>query len=502
MDSSTLLAWARNSGLESSPSLEIRSGTKCGRGIFTTAPVKQGDLLLRLPFALVVRPAARLIELCKRGECSTVMALALTVLHELRVASPRTPYFEDLSAAAPPLVPLLWAEADLLHLAGTSLLPLGSGEPQVAARAAAAEAKAAAHAAFEEDVQPLMAAVGEDYLPSSASTMPAFEEALACVVSRGLQGRLSYELGRAIFWPCLHANGPPGSDVGPFLLPIMDLLNHTSEAALVCTTLARMDKGGNAFQMHASRDIAAGEEVLISYGEHGTAELLRTYGFTESSRHTTMIVTQEEVVAAFLAMGSLVPRLSCDLQTASKRMDALVKAGCLPVVFMLRGGTGAGLSSAMIPEQLLTAVQVLIMTAEEFAGWLDAGSIPLGKGFLDEGSLPGVMGCLLKVVEHRLRRYPAEEALCGVVDTSGNSAAAVMGRTLREEEGHVLRAFKKAVLMLGCSTSDEEGEEEDEHEDRDDEASNYEDEEEAADDESLQARVKRLRQGKPGTVLL
>jgi len=115
-----------------------------------------------------VRPTSgceRLKELCEGGECSSVLALALTVLHELHVASPRTPYFEDLAAAPPPGVPLLWPEEDVMRLAGSSLLPTKDGD-SAAAKASAVVAAAAATASFEEDVRPVMTAVGIEYLPA------------------------------------------------------------------------------------------------------------------------------------------------------------------------------------------------------------------------------------------------------------------------------------------------------------------------------------------------
>eukprot|EP00536_Pseudo-nitzschia_multiseries_P012441 jgi/Psemu1/32131/gm1.32131_g len=84
---------------------------------------------------------------------------------------------------------------------------------------------------------------------------------------------------------------------GPFLLPVIDLLNHDPNRA--CTTLRRYnnddsdnDNDNNyrsCFQMIAERDITEGEELFHSYGTDLTsAQLLQTFGFVprdHSERH-------------------------------------------------------------------------------------------------------------------------------------------------------------------------------------------------------------------------
>ncbi|CAK0868050.1 unnamed protein product [Prorocentrum cordatum] len=120
---------------------------------------------MRLPAALAVRAGAgcpRLAQLCEAGECSRALALALTVLHGSHVASPRSPYFDDLVMALllpvpAPDTPLLWPREDLLRLAGTSLLPRAHGD--AAALAAALEASAEEQrASFQNDVLPVVSA--------------------------------------------------------------------------------------------------------------------------------------------------------------------------------------------------------------------------------------------------------------------------------------------------------------------------------------------------------
>ena len=101
--------WCCERGAEWSPTLEVRDGER-GRGVFATAPIKEGELLLRLPASLIIQPSGPIAKLVANGECSKLLGLALTHMHESRVAEPRAPYFADLASQPPPNVPLRWKE--------------------------------------------------------------------------------------------------------------------------------------------------------------------------------------------------------------------------------------------------------------------------------------------------------------------------------------------------------------------------------------------------------
>ena len=101
--------WCCERGAEWSPTLEVRDGER-GRGVFATAPIKEGELLLRLPASLIIQPSGPIAKLVANGECSKLLGLALTHMHESRVAERRAPYFADLASQPPPNVPLRWKE--------------------------------------------------------------------------------------------------------------------------------------------------------------------------------------------------------------------------------------------------------------------------------------------------------------------------------------------------------------------------------------------------------
>ena len=68
-----------------------------------------------------------------------------------------------------------------------------------------------------------------------------------------------------------------GPYLGPFLLPVMDLLNHSDSPKHKVTTFQR-DGQTKDFYMMAERDIEEGEEILHSYGDKLTAaQLLLTF---------------------------------------------------------------------------------------------------------------------------------------------------------------------------------------------------------------------------------
>ena len=105
----TLRDWCCERGAEWNTALEARDGER-GRGVFAMAPIKEGELLLRLPASLIIQPTGPMAQLVASGECSKLLGLTLAHMHESRVAEPRSPYFADLAAQPPPNMPLRWKE--------------------------------------------------------------------------------------------------------------------------------------------------------------------------------------------------------------------------------------------------------------------------------------------------------------------------------------------------------------------------------------------------------
>ena len=95
----------------------------------------------------------------------------------------------------------------------------------------------------------------------------------------------------------------PAPYLGPFLLPVIDLLNHSDTNK---TTTLQRDQGTGAFCMIAERDVKEGEEITHSYGDLTASQLLQTFGFIPISRAsekdkqncTPAMLSKEALVAA------------------------------------------------------------------------------------------------------------------------------------------------------------------------------------------------------------
>jgi len=95
-------------------------------------------------------------------------------------------------------------------------------------------------------------------------------------------------------------------------------------------------------QVRATRAIAATDEILITYGQHDAAELLRTYGISEGE-HAQPAVTldfriDEVVDATRTSLAKAGAVLSA--ATATARCEMLRGAGRLPACFRVRSVNG------------------------------------------------------------------------------------------------------------------------------------------------------------------
>lgn len=114
----------------------------------------------------------------------------------------------------------------------------------------------------------------------------SFLEATMCISTRGFHLTKEEEDS-----PEKASNNTTSTYNGPFLLPVIDLLNH--DPTMACTTLQRDSKSGN-FTMIAERPIEISENVVHSYGDTlSSAQLLQTFGFVPYS-HTKLILCEEE----------------------------------------------------------------------------------------------------------------------------------------------------------------------------------------------------------------
>jgi hypothetical protein len=373
-------------------------------------------------------------------------------------ASPFVAYLDTLPKQSTDCL-MHWSGEELQALRGTSVDAalggaLGGGEDG-GAPASAYEGSAALRRAFDEHVAPVLSERPDIWPPAAAGR--ALDLATAGGGGGGGKdpGAIMYALftkaadcvQTRAFHLCADnfltgATQEEEADGGAlFLLPGVDMLNHAADAARRSTSLMRVTAlsreaarraaeaaleakgkgGGNdgkkeynnndddatlgglepgsfCFVMRAERPIAAGEEVLHTYGDLGDAQLLQTYGFVESR-----FVVQEaagggagaragtSAAAAAAASTPSPPRpaflnphnfallpfaaleqsasetLADSEATLARRKRALLTAaGVLPsAAGSEAGGEFVLAADDPLPEPLLTAAHVLLLDEDE-----------------------------------------------------------------------------------------------------------------------------------------
>jgi len=215
---------------------EVSTDPSTIRGVFAEAPIAVGQLLLRVPWELCISPTEEKYQRTSaQCMCDTERNVREALLQGN--ASLHGPYAYIMHAKEMEL-PNLWSAEEralLLRLLGDELPP----KPQ----------RLTTHldwwtAACNGDLNDQIAV-----------------HSILLVVTRGVE---------------VHgfSPDPPARSI---MAPIYDLYNHRNGAWL--NTRVRAGAARN-FEMYASKDIAAGEQLYNSYGS-GSDELYVTYGFTE-----------------------------------------------------------------------------------------------------------------------------------------------------------------------------------------------------------------------------
>lgn len=345
---------------------------------------------------------------------SNLLRLTLTILHELYVQKSKSrwwPYLKMLEDTVDVDLPLRWSAEERAALRGTAVMLDGEED---------------ASAAFTNLVAPLIE-LSDDFWPSDMCNEAAFFRCLSWVMSRGVWGGLAFPVNGG-FIPSLEA-GIGGTEKGPFLLPVFDLVNHSSWSEEGSVDL-RFENG--AFIVRALRDLKAGEEILHSYGEHGGAELLRTYGFVEAgprpNPNNRLLVTETEV------MGACRSAIGTGASLDTGRLDLLRQRGLMKPVFVVS-------SSGDVPADLLTLVQVLLMDPKEFEEFKSSDLNLLGKKFHARGTLHAnrVVACLMMVLASTRRRYGDEPG-------EASNVRLLLARKVRKGELDILKAMQSYIL--------------------------------------------------------
>ena len=246
----SLVAWIEGKGGNVHPSLSLRE-SDTPRGIFATAPIAQGETLIRLTHSIDGRTLPS--QYGDRNVSPWLRCLAAFLMTQDQ------PYLDSLPTGYDTLWD--WNDEELALLKGTTL----------------------------EDWKEQALVARERYLQQ---VRPYLEHLNLVPIEPPDEQRLDKEYDlflkacQCLSTRAFHCESTDEYQ-GPFLLPVIDLLNHSTSRK--CTTLQRTADG--AFVMVAERSIAVDEEVVHSYGDALTStQLLKTFGFVPKSRTRALVL--------------------------------------------------------------------------------------------------------------------------------------------------------------------------------------------------------------------
>ena len=284
--------WAKTRGARVHANLDLEAfiDESIGlRGVVALNGIDEGELLLAVPASLAIGPSLQLarhsstmsekvralkVAFCAGGleDASPFIQTVLALLHEqsLGQKSEWATYIEYLSRVSID-PPACWKAREKVGLYNNTLSRAGHRYFE-AIEIEEQEPKNAASVAeiFNDKILPVLECAPTLW-SKNVCTAAAFERACFIVRSRGF-----------------HSTFNSGT-IGPFLIPLIDQLNHSSWKHVQSTELkAVVEKSegqaalsGLIFSMHANRMIEAGEQIMHSYGAFSDIELLDSYGFVE-----------------------------------------------------------------------------------------------------------------------------------------------------------------------------------------------------------------------------
>jgi SET domain len=290
-----------------SPNLELKTCLGSGdyRGVVCTRAIPRGGLLIRLPMCMAVHgksmPESYVHDGAVRPVSTWLRCLAAWMRADQSARSqsespdePTTNSFQSkIDSFAPYIASLpntyetLWAWSDTEldeFLAGTRP-PKSSVSPNSTYHAWSMHS---VRQSYEDRIRPYLVfcALVDSSTAESESEFQSFAEACQIMSTRSFYLDEMDNDDRPN-----EANESANSYAGPYLLPVMDLINHArgdstraksppdqqTPLSSACTSVQWVN---GQFCMMAERNIAVGEEILHSYGDHlCSSQFLATYGF-------------------------------------------------------------------------------------------------------------------------------------------------------------------------------------------------------------------------------
>jgi SET domain len=420
------------------------------------------------------------------------------------------PYLESLPTEYDTL--LAWTDTELRsYLAGTLLLDQcihGSHEPS---RSIAASQVQVLRDRYRDQIRPYLEYCGivSPSSPLAPQEFQIFRVSCECIATRAFHldtngNSLEFSQHQQ---SVIVAREPQDADyTGPFLIPVVDLLNHSSLSGAKCTTLSRHSDG--SFQMVAERSVAANEQILHSYGVGLNAhQFLQTFGFVPwevmkgraatfecagisdsgcflDSPITPVILSKKEILDACWQVvdsgmpGRIASSMKESLNTKDEtwviQEDAAVReqrsASFLPEEFIVSTSSTPSTAS-LLSDEIVTASSLPFLPADAYQEAVldNVKDVALLDASILEDFFLGqlVCGALLRVVGARMKAYtstgtPAAEPLEDVpllarllnADQENGGATSLTirrrmyGLAVRIEEKTTLSAFHQEILNV------------------------------------------------------
>lgn len=392
-----LKKWVEAQGGYVHPSLEFRLMPNTG-GVFATSKISAGALLLRVPEHATIAPryefrpdrvlvpeslqSALAKQASRPHPLSNFERTCAHLIHARGVPdSPFRDYLSTLPQEYP--TPMQWSNDDIACLRGTNI---GGPVKRGAERRRSG-------GTLRSRLAGILSACAQDSKDDAKSDdFDIYRWATGAVTTRGYHH---------------------GANKGPFLIPLVDLINHHSTRFA-----SRLSSCNGVFLHVAERDLSAGEELLTRYGEFGDSKLLHTYGFVEgSSGNNNDDVNTNPYDCVFLQLRTLAQAAIKVTREPSESTDALVselvEQSCRLVGDGMQSGYGhRGFEvkkTCLLPAPLLQCAVALCLTREEAAN-VSAGDRTqagetLAKLALDPDLRAMALTCLITAVGQRCASY-------------------------------------------------------------------------------------------------
>lgn len=501
------------------------------RGVLALDDIKEGEQLVMLPNTAVIKGCSTGVtagsnteeiswaELLGEGaSVSPFIGMVLYVLAEMAKGSTSEfwPYFEQLPATYGCV--MNWSHEEKAWLKGTAIEVKDEETETI----------------FQREVLPRMLKFPKRW-PPPYNTFDQF-----CRVASLVQSRAFHMVEEN--W----VTGSIREGTELYLLPAIDMLNHASDPARRNTSLFQLNQEvavevdgrqvslNGYFSMKADRDIASGEEVLHTYGDLSDGQLLLTYGFVDIAAASSSSLSpglsanpDEQAVmeracssnmtasSGPLGEGFLNPFNFCLVPWSTVvsccQSSPITGAECkgplgerkrqlLQLGQVLQAGEAADKTEYVVThktplsEELLTAVQVMVMMEEEFSQLEEDFLEGTGEGepreplrlgtelvMADREFAELVTHTLLQVIEGCLSRYPTsmveDEALLKSTHTSPRRRLATL---VAYGEKQLLMELKQSALKLmvqaeqAASSEDQDDDDDEEEEEEEEEEDNLE----------------------------